>query len=75
MATPTTWTELVAILRQQYRAALTSESFMVVQVQHPDGSSVTYRDLDQLRRALGQAETLAAGETPQKRSLFLGIVP
>ena len=48
---------------------------MVTQVQHPDGSSVTYRDLDQLRRALGQAEMLAKTETTGGRTLFLGVVP
>ncbi len=75
MAAPTTWTDLATVLRQQYRAALSSESFMVTQVQHPDGSSVTYRDLDQLRRALGQAEMLAQTETTGGRTLFLGVVP
>lgn len=75
MANPVTYTELATALKAQYMAALTSPQFFAISVTHPDGSSVTYRDLDQLRRALGQAEILAKGEQPSGRGLFMGCVP
>jgi hypothetical protein len=75
MATPVTWTELRDRLRDQMLAAATSPQFAAVQVTHPDGSSVTYRTLDEMRRALGWAEQMAASESVKGRSLFLGVVP
>lgn len=70
-----TWTEMELGLRNALRAYIDSPALAVVNVTMPDQSSTTYRSLDEIRRALSWAATMAQQERQAGRSLFLGMVP
>jgi hypothetical protein len=70
-----TWTECELGLRNALRAYISSSALTTVSVTHPDQSSITYRSVDEIRRALQWVATMASQERQSGRRLFLGVVP